>query len=89
MLNDECQSQARRHVVLPDLGVGDGPVVLSLWLVKVGERVAAGEPVAEVMAGPATVDLPSPADGVLAEKLAAEGERLAIGQRLAAIECEP
>ncbi len=87
MMNDEWRT--RRFVVLPDLGVADGPVVLSVWLVKVGERVAAGEPVAEVMTGSATVDLPTPADGVLAEKLAAEGEPLAIGQRLAAIECEP
>ena len=89
MINCECQWRTRRHVVLPDLGVGDDPVVLSLWLVKVGERVSAGEPLVEVMTGPATVDLSAPADGVLAEKLAAEGEPLMVGQRLAAIECEP
>jgi pyruvate/2-oxoglutarate dehydrogenase complex dihydrolipoamide acyltransferase (E2) component len=86
MMNAERQT--RRHVVLPDLGVGDDPVALSLWLVKVGEPVAAGEPVAEVTTGPATVDLPSPVDGVLAEKLAAEGEPLAVGQRLAVVESE-
>ncbi len=89
MMNDESPRRAFRHVVLPDLGVGDDPVVLSVWLVKVGERVAAGEPVVEVMTGPATVDLPAPADGVLAEKLVSEGEPLVVGQRLAAIECEP
>jgi pyruvate/2-oxoglutarate dehydrogenase complex dihydrolipoamide acyltransferase (E2) component len=39
----------------------------------------------EVLAGAATVDLPSPADGVLAEKSAAAGDVLAVGQQLATI----
>ncbi|MCE5267178.1 MAG: lipoyl domain-containing protein [Planctomycetaceae bacterium] len=77
-----------RHVVLPDLGLGDVPISVSVWLVKRGERVAEGEPLVEVMAGPATVDLPSPADGVLVQKLVGEGETIAVGQRLAAIECD-
>jgi pyruvate/2-oxoglutarate dehydrogenase complex dihydrolipoamide acyltransferase (E2) component len=74
------------HLILPELGIGDEPIVLSLWLVKRGARVTADEPIAEVLCGVATVDLPSPADGVLAKKLVAEGETLAVGQRLAAIE---
>ncbi|MEN6458077.1 MAG: biotin/lipoyl-containing protein [Thermoguttaceae bacterium] len=76
----------RRDVVLPDLGVG--LTILTVWLVKTGERVAAGEPVVEVMTGPATVDLPSPVDGIVVEKHAAEGERLTVGQRLASVACE-
>jgi pyruvate/2-oxoglutarate dehydrogenase complex dihydrolipoamide acyltransferase (E2) component len=75
-----------RELILPDLGLDDQPIALSLWLVKEGARVAEGEPVVEVMAGPVTVDLPAPADGVLTRKLVAEGEPLAVGQRLAAIE---
>ena len=71
---------------LPDLGLGDQPVVLTLWLVKRGWRVGEGEPLVEVLAGAATVDLPSPADGVLAEKLASTGDLLVVGQRLAMIE---
>ena len=73
-------------LVLPDLGLGEQPISLSVWLVKKGGRVAAGEPIVEVLAGAATVDLPAPADGLLAEKLAAEGDPLAVGQRLAVIE---
>ena len=72
-------------LLLPDLGL-DGPIALSLWLVKKGGRVVEGEPIAEVVGGEATVDLPSPADGVLAERLVEEGDPLAVGQRLAVIE---
>ena len=75
-----------RHLILPDLDLGGQPIVLSLWLVKRGERVAEGESIAEVLAGPVTIDLPAPADGILVEKLVAEGSRLAAGQQLAVIE---
>jgi pyruvate/2-oxoglutarate dehydrogenase complex dihydrolipoamide acyltransferase (E2) component len=74
------------NLLLPDLGLDDQPITLGQWLVKRGTRGAEGEPVVEVMAGAATVDLPAPADGILAQKLVAEGELLAVGQRLATIE---
>ena len=48
--------------------------------------MAEGEPLVEVLAGAATVDLPSPADGVLAEKAASAGDVLVVGQSLATIE---
>ncbi len=75
-------------LTLPDLGLGDQPIVLTLWLVKRGSRVTEGEPLVEVLAGAATVDLLSPADGVLGEKLADAADVLIIGQRLAVIESE-
>jgi pyruvate/2-oxoglutarate dehydrogenase complex dihydrolipoamide acyltransferase (E2) component len=73
-------------LILPDLGIDDQPITLSVWLARRGARVKEGEPLVEVLCGGATVDLPSPADGLLAEKLAREDETLAIGQRLATIE---
>ena len=76
----------RTALTLPDLGLGDQPIVLSLWLVKKGAHVAEGEPLVEVLAGAATVDLPSPSEGVLAEKSASAGDLLAIGQQLGTIE---
>jgi pyruvate/2-oxoglutarate dehydrogenase complex dihydrolipoamide acyltransferase (E2) component len=76
----------RIELCLPDLGLDDQPITLSLWLVSRGARVAAGERVAEVLAGPATVDLPSPVDGVLIERLVGEDDPLAVGQPLAIIE---
>ena len=73
-------------LTLPDFGLGDQPIVLSLWLVRRESRVAEGEPLVEVLAGAATVDLPSPVDGVLAEKSASAGDVLAVGQQLAMID---
>ncbi len=77
---------ARHDLVMPELEIDDRPILVSLWLVEPGSRVAEGEQVLEVLAGPATVDLPAPAAGVLAEALVAEDETLTVGQRLAVIE---
>ena len=76
----------RHNLVLPDLGLGDRPVTLSLWLVDVGSVVAEGDRVVELAADSVTVDLPAPVSGVLIEALAAEDETVAIGQVLAVIE---
>jgi len=76
----------RHALILPELGVEQGPILLSMWLVEQGSRVAEGEQLVEVLAGPATVDLPSPVDGVLVEMLVEEGDELTVGQPLAVIE---
>jgi pyruvate dehydrogenase E2 component (dihydrolipoamide acetyltransferase) len=76
-----------QHILtLPDLGIDDQPVTLSVWLAKRGAKVKEGEPLAEVLCGGATVDLPSPGGGILVEKLVEEDEVLSAGQRLAVIE---
>ncbi len=77
---------ARHDLVMPELEIDDQPILVSLWLVEPGSWVAEGEQVLEVLAGPATVDLPAPVAGVLAETLVAEDETLTVGQRLAVIE---
>jgi pyruvate/2-oxoglutarate dehydrogenase complex dihydrolipoamide acyltransferase (E2) component len=73
-------------LVLPDLGIDDQPVTLSVWLVKRGAKVKESDPLVEVLCGGATVDLPSPCRGILTEKLVQEDERLHVGQALAVIE---
>jgi len=75
----------RIELRLPDLGL-DQPMSLSGWLVSRGASVEAGEPVAEILAGPATVDLPAPAAGVLIRRLIEVDEPLAVGQVLALID---
>ncbi len=80
---------ARHELVLPQLEMGDQPIVVSLWLVEPGSHVNEEQPILEVLAGPVTIDLPAPADGVLSETLVTEDETLAVGQRLAVIESEP
>ena len=76
----------RYDLILPELGIDGQPILISLWLVEPGSRVAEGDPVLEVLAGPATVDLPAPADGLLVETLVEEDDPLTVGQRLAVIE---
>jgi pyruvate/2-oxoglutarate dehydrogenase complex dihydrolipoamide acyltransferase (E2) component len=75
-----------KNLSLPDLGIDDQPIFLSVWLAKRGAEVKEGEPLVEVLCGGVTVDLPSPTDGILAEKLVAEDEILSVGQQLAVIE---
>ena len=79
----------RRELILPELGIDDQPIAVSLWLVNRGSRVAEGDPVLEVLAGAATVDLSAPVDGVLVERLVEEDDTLSVGQRLAVIKSDP
>ena len=79
----------RIDLCLPDLGLDDQPIALSGWFVPRGARVTAGERVAEILAGPATVDLPSPVDGVLVQRLVDVDEPITVGQPLAVFEIEP
>ncbi|HEX7447150.1 MAG TPA: lipoyl domain-containing protein [Pirellulales bacterium] len=79
-------SVERHLLTLPELGVGDRPVVVSVWLVEVGGEVTEGDRLLEVLAGEVTIDLPSPASGVLIETLVEEEEPLIVGQPLALIE---
>ena len=73
---------------MPDLGLDDQPITLSGRLVPRGARVSAGERVAELLAGPATVDLPSPVEGRLMEWLVEVDEAVAAGQPLAVIQTD-
>jgi pyruvate/2-oxoglutarate dehydrogenase complex dihydrolipoamide acyltransferase (E2) component len=50
-------------IVVPDLGLGETPVTLSLWLVPQGSNVLEGDRVVELAANPATVDLLAPVAG--------------------------
>jgi pyruvate/2-oxoglutarate dehydrogenase complex dihydrolipoamide acyltransferase (E2) component len=79
----------RVEIRLPDLGLNDQPITLSAWLVPRGARVTAGERVAEILAGPATVDLPSPVDGVVLRQMVDADESIVVGQLLAIIETSP
>jgi pyruvate/2-oxoglutarate dehydrogenase complex dihydrolipoamide acyltransferase (E2) component len=55
------------------------------WLKAVGERVAAGEPLAVVETDKVTTDLPSPVEGMLLEHLVSAGETVAVDAPIARI----
>jgi len=73
-------------LILPELGMGDRLVKVSLWLVDQGAPVSLGQPVVEILVDSATVDLPSPTDGYLTRKVVREDEHIEVGQRLAVFE---
>ena len=76
------ESMQRVPIRLPDLGIEESRLLLSVWLVKLGAPVAAGDRVVEILAGEAVVDLPAPTEGVLAEKLVPEDTPVQTGQVL-------
>ncbi|HEY8486979.1 MAG TPA: dihydrolipoamide acetyltransferase family protein, partial [Limnochordales bacterium] len=72
----------------PQLGesVTEGQVVR--WLKAPGERVARFEPVVEVLTDKVTVQVPSPAEGVLGAIHVGEGQTVPVGTVLAVLETE-
>lgn len=73
-------------LVLPELGLEGIPVTVCVWHVEVGREVTAGDRLLEIVAGGVTVDLPSPASGVLKKTFVQEDDELQTGQLLAEIE---
>jgi 2-oxoisovalerate dehydrogenase E2 component (dihydrolipoyl transacylase) len=67
---------------LPDLGEGLAEAELVQWLVRPGDPVAIDAPVAEVETAKATVEVPSPFAGIVAELHGTEGSTIAVGSPL-------
>lgn len=65
---------------LPDIGEGvvEGEVVE--WMVSVGDSVKEDDPILSVMTDKATVEIPSPTDGVVKSLVGEPGTILAVGQ---------
>ena len=71
---------------MPDLGAAR--VTFGLWHVRVGDRVTAGDRVAEVLIPGAVFDVPAPVSGTLAERTAHPGDPLTPGQVIGEIQQE-
>ena len=56
------------------------------WLKRVGDRVAAGEPLVEVETDKVTEEVEAPVSGTLADILAEEGDEVKVDAVLAIIE---
>lgn len=68
---------------VPELGLTE--LALSLWLVKTGQRVSAGDRVVELLADGVTIDLTAPISGQLVRRLVEEESPLGTGDALALI----
>src|SRR5580658_5249093 len=71
---------------LPDLGEGTVSAEIVSWLVKPGDQVSEGQPIAEMSTEKAVVELPSPVTGKVISLAGAPGDAIAVGAELIAFE---
>jgi 2-oxoglutarate dehydrogenase E2 component (dihydrolipoamide succinyltransferase) len=71
------------EIKVPTLGESVTTATIARWLKKVGETVAADEPLVELETDKVTVEVPAPSAGVLAEIVAAEGAEVEVGAQTA------
>jgi len=70
---------------LPDLGEGLTEGEIARWLVSEGQEIAEDDPLVEIQTDKTTVEIPSPAAGVVARILVAEGDIVPVGTVLVVI----
>jgi pyruvate dehydrogenase E2 component (dihydrolipoyllysine-residue acetyltransferase) len=70
---------------LPDLGEGLTEGEVARWLVSEGQEVAEDDPLVEIQTDKTTVEIPSPAAGLVSRILVAEGEVVPVGTVLVVI----
>ncbi len=76
-----------RHVVkMPDVGEGVTEAEIVAWHVKAGDTVEEDQDLVDVMTDKATVEIPSPVDGVIVSVAGSPGETIAVGAEIIVIE---
>ena len=70
---------------LPDLGEGLTEGEIGRWLVEVGQEIAEDDPLVEIATDKTTVEIPSPAAGVVTQILVQEGDVVPVGTVLVVI----
>jgi pyruvate/2-oxoglutarate dehydrogenase complex dihydrolipoamide acyltransferase (E2) component len=70
---------------LPDLGEGLTEGEIARWLVAEGQEIAEDDPLVEIQTDKTTVEIPSPAAGVVSRILAAEGDVVPVGNVIVVI----
>jgi pyruvate/2-oxoglutarate dehydrogenase complex dihydrolipoamide acyltransferase (E2) component len=74
---------------LPDLGEGLTEGEIARWLVSEGQEVAEDDPLVEIQTDKTTVEIPSPAAGIVTSILVEEGKVVPVGTVLVVIGGEP
>jgi pyruvate/2-oxoglutarate dehydrogenase complex dihydrolipoamide acyltransferase (E2) component len=70
---------------LPDLGEGLTEGEIARWLVSEGQEIAEDDPLVEIQTDKTTVEIPSPAAGVVSQILVEEGAIVPVGTLLVVI----
>ena len=73
------------EVKLPQLGETVTEGTITKWFKKVGDAVAADEPLFEVSTDKVDTEVPSPVSGVLTEVRAKEGDTVPVGAVIAVV----
>jgi 2-oxoglutarate dehydrogenase E2 component (dihydrolipoamide succinyltransferase) len=73
------------EIKVPALGESVSSATVARWMKKAGEAVAADEPIVELETDKVTVEVPSPAAGVIEAITAAEGAEVEVGAVLGMI----
>jgi 2-oxoisovalerate dehydrogenase E2 component (dihydrolipoyl transacylase) len=73
------------EVVMPQMGVSVSEGTVTKWLRQVGEPIQRDEPLLEISTDKVDTEVPSPAEGVVAQILVQEGETVEVGTVLARI----
>mgnify|MGYP001332605814 CR=1 FL=1 len=74
------------EIRMPDLATTADEIRIVRWLVEAGQSVRLGEPLLEIETDKATMEVESIAAGTLKTILAAEDDRVAVGQVIAIVE---
>src|SRR5690606_5995443 len=73
------------EIRVPTLGESATEATIGRWFKKVGESIAADEPVVELETDKVTVEVPAPSAGTLEEIIVKEGETVEVGALLGSI----
>jgi len=73
------------EVVMPQMGVSVFEGTITKWLRQVGDPIGRDEPLLEISTDKVDTEVPSPAEGIVAQILAAEGETVEVGTVIAVI----
>jgi pyruvate/2-oxoglutarate dehydrogenase complex dihydrolipoamide acyltransferase (E2) component len=73
------------EIRVPEMGESIIEATVGKWLKQPGDLVHVGEPVLELETEKVNLEVPSPQDGVLAERLMREGETVRVGEVLGTV----
>lgn len=76
------------EITLPKWGVTMQEATVTEWLVKVGDHIEEGQPVASVETDKVDGEIEAPAGGVVTEILIEAGSQVAVGTVLAMLETD-
>src|SRR5262245_6022334 len=74
------------EIRVPTLGESVTEATIGKWFKKVGDPIAAEEPIVELETDKVTIEVPAPAGGTLSEISAREGETVGLGALLGTID---